>query len=157
MPVISREEFEFIRSRLNSLKDIDFIHERLGLPTDMLLNILAKKITRDTTRRYYQVKKKTFVFLREWKKGKTIYRIAKEENFPPALMAMFLLEALGYSKKKVKAFIKDPSLIPDSRLRREVRNAVSKDFVYSPSSSESQSKNGKKAEDKISKWLDSKK
>ncbi len=154
MPVISLEEYEFLLSRLNDLHDVEFVHERTGYPFEMLLNILAKKITRNTLRNYYVVKKKSKILKQRWLLGESITFIAKKENFPPVLIASFIMSELGYSKRKIKEFIRNPELVEDKRLRLELEKAVQEDFVYSPASSEAQAKNGRRAEDFIAEWLD---
>jgi len=157
MVLLTTDEFEFILSRLSSPNDVELLHKRMNLPYDMLFNVLAKEITRFTTRNFYKVKAKAPVFVKRWHKEDSFYKIAKSENFPPILLAGFILENLGYSKKQVKMMIKDPDSVADKRIRKELKSAAKKDFVYSPSSSENQMKNGKRAEDGIGVWLDSKK
>ncbi len=156
MVVLSKDEYDFIYSRLNSPSDVELMHNKMGFPFNMLFNILAKKITRNTLRSYYVVKKDAKKLYREWKKGKTIYQLSKKYNFPPVLMANFILNEAGYSKKFLKQALKDTSLFEDKRVKREVEKCIEKDFVYSPASSESQARNGKSAESEIALWLKSK-
>ncbi len=156
MVVLTKEEYEFVYSRLNSPADVELMHNKMGFPFNMLYNILAKKITRSTLRNFYVIKKKSKSLHREWKRGKTIYQIAKEHRFPPVLMADFILVEEGYSKKFLKKALKDTSLFEDKRVKREVEKCIEKDFVYSPASSESQASNGKSAEAEIALWLKSK-
>ncbi|MFH0987181.1 MAG: TPD domain-containing protein [Candidatus Micrarchaeota archaeon] len=153
MVVVSKDEFDFIYSRLNSPNDIDLLHERMSLPKDMLINVLAKKITRRTTRDFYRVKDSAKYYLGVWKKGKTICQIADHIRFSPVLLSGFLFGD-KMSKKSWRDILKDPSLAKGARLQKEVKEAVTADFVYSPRSNEQQSKNGKRSEGGIEKWLD---
>jgi hypothetical protein len=157
MVVLRQEEYDFIFERLSTVDDVELLHKRLGLPKELLFNILGKKIVRDTTRRFYLVKKKSKHLLNDWKGGKTILDIARELKFPPALLTSFILEQKRYSKKRIKEVMKDPDAINNSRLSKEAKEAIKYDIAYSPKSSETQSKNGKMAESNIAKWLSSNK
>ena len=156
MVVLTKEEYEFVYSRLNSPADVELMHNKMGFPFNMLFNILAKKITRSTLKNFYVIKKKSKLLHREWKKGKTFYQIAKQYEFPPVLMAEFILQEDGFSKKFLKKALRDTSLFKDKRIKKELEKCIEKDFVYSPASSESQAKNGKSAESEIALWLKSK-
>jgi hypothetical protein len=154
MVLMLSDEFYFIYKRLNSPKDAEMLHDRMDLPFDMLFNVLAKKITRDTTRNFYKIKANSAHYLKEWKKGESFAKIAKRENFPAVLMATFILEKAGVSKKRIKEMVKNPEVSTDKRVERELKEAEEEDFVYSPKSSEHQQKNGKRSEGGIKEWLD---
>lgn len=157
MVLLTREEYAFIYGRLKKQEDVELLHKRMGLPKDLLFNVLGKKIVRDATKRFYAIKHKSEKLRKRWKRGESIVDIADDFNFPPALMASFIMEAEGFSKKKVKIYIKNPHDLFDVRLRRDVKEALEEDFAYSPSATEIQAKNGKIAEKKIEDWLKKKK
>lgn len=157
MVVLKQEEYDFIFDRLQTPKDVDLLHTRLGLPKELLFNILGKKIVRDTTKRFYLVKRKSKQLYNDWKKGATILQIAETLKFPPALLATFLMEEKRFSKMKIRDAMRNPEKLNDARLAKELREAIDNDIAYSPRSSETQSKNGKMAESGIAKWLNANK
>lgn len=156
MVVLSKDEYDFIYARLNSPSDVELMHNKMGFPFNMLFNILAKKVTRNTLKNYYIIKKDSRKLFKFWREGKTILQLAKKYNFPPVLMASFILQEAGYSKKFLKSALREPSLFNDKRIEKEIKRAIEKDFVYSPASSESQARNGNSAENEIAIWLKSK-
>ena len=85
MPVLTKEEYNFLYSRLNSPKDVELIHNRMGYPYNMLFNVLAKKVTRDTLKRFYVIKGKSKYLLRLWKQNNSFLQIAKKYSFSPVL------------------------------------------------------------------------
>ena len=147
-------EYNFIKDRLNSPKDVDFILEKMGYEKKMLFNILARKIVRKVMRDYYKVKKHSKKLLSKWKKGKTFIQLAEEYDFAPVIMSMFILAEKGWSKKEFQRILKDPDQIKDERIKKELKKVTEKDFVYSPRSIERQTKNGRNGENKMQKWLD---
>lgn len=150
---MKREEYEFIYDRLNKPVDVEKLNKRMGLSRDLLFNILGKKIVRDATKRYYIIKRKAGAMFQRWRKGESLCMIAKSIDFPPVLTASFVLQKKGISKKRLNKMLKDPGNISDWRLKKEVREVLREDFVYSPWAHEVQAKNGKETEEKIKKWL----
>lgn len=146
-------EYEFIKSRLNEPKDVEFLQKQMGLSKDMLYNILGRKIVRRVMRDFYKIKKKESLLLRRWLKGESFVDIAEDINFPPVLTASFILQKKGFTKKGVQRFITNPDLIGNQRMKREMKQVVKKDFIYSPWANEIQGDNGRKGEERILKWL----
>ncbi len=148
-----RAEFEFICERLNSPKDAEKLHERMGYPFDMLFNILAKKIVRKTMRDFYRVKAKEALLVKRWNAGESILEIAKSMEFPPVLMAVFIFSKKGMAKTRVREMLCEPDKIRDPRVKKEIKAALEADFVYSPVSSSRQADNGRRGEGKLDVWL----
>lgn len=153
MVLLEKEEFDFIYERLNCKEDVHLLHERMGLPEDMLFNILGRKKVRSVIRNYYKVKPKTKYYIREWKKGTSIVAMAESIGFSPVILAKFMMAELGFTKKEINRFMLEPDAIPDNHFRKDLKEAVEKDFIYSPWANEMQGKNGKHAEGEINKWL----
>lgn len=153
MTILTQEEYDFIFNRLKGVEDVELLHKRLGLPKDLLFNILGKKIVRDTTKRFYLVKRKSRMLLGEWKRGISFTEIARELNFPPVLMANFILEEKRISKNRIRDYMRNPDAVRDDRLRKELKEALKNEIAYSPNAGEIQAKNGKNAEKKIEVWL----
>lgn len=146
-------EYEFIKSRLNEPKDVEFLHKKMGLSKDLLYNILGRKIVRGVMRDFYKIKDKEGMLLKRWLKGESFIKIAKSIHFPPVLTASFILQKKGFTKRGVQRFITNPNLIGNNRMRKEMKEAVKEDFIYSPWATEIQGLNGKKAEEEINRWL----
>lgn len=150
---MKREEYEFIYERLNEPADVKKLHERMGVSRNLLFNILGKKIVRDATKRYYIIKRKSEKMFYEWRRGKSLRKIAKSVNFPSMLTAFFILHKKGISRKRFNKMVKDPASIRNQRVRKEIGEVIREDFVYSPWAHKLQAKNGKETEDKIERWL----
>lgn len=147
------EEYLFIMERLNTPVDIKLLHERLGLPEDMLYNMLARKIVRKVLKTFHIIKAKQKTLLRNWKAGNSFIEIAKDIDFPPVLTAGFILEELGYGKKRFQDALRKPEALSDPRLRRELDEVSKNDFVYSPHAGEMQRAHGVAAEEELLKWV----
>jgi len=152
--ILEKEEFDFIYERLNRKEDIDLLSARMGLPKDMLFNILGRKIVRKVMRDYYKVKPKAKYYLKEWRNGSSILSMAESTNFSPVILAKFILSEMGFNKKEINRMLLNPDSIEEKRLRKEIREVIKEDFVYSPWAAEIQNKNGKAAENEIKKWLE---
>ena len=153
MVLLEKEEFDFIYERLNRKEDVSLLHMRMGLPEDMLFNILARKVVRNVMRSYYKVKPKSKYYLREWRKGTSIQAMADSIGFSSVILSKFIMGEMGMTKKEINAMLINPDSARDRRLRDDLKEAAEKDFVYSPWATEMQGKNGKKAEGEINKWL----
>ena len=147
-------EYNFIKSRLNEPKDVDFISEMMGYKKNMLFNILARKIVRKVMRDYYKIKRMSKRLLNMWNKGKTFSQLAKGFDFSPVIMALFILQEKGWRKKEFQELLKNPNKIENKKIKEEIKEALEKDFVYSPKSVDRQVINGREGEDKMQKWLD---
>ena len=146
-------EYEFIKSRLNDPRDVKFLNKKMNLPEDMLYNILGRKIVRRVMKDFYKVKRKEGLLLKRWIKGESFVKIAKSIHFPPVLTASFILQRKGFTKRGVQRFINNPDLIGSSRIRKEMKQAVKEDFVYSPWATEIQAENGRNAEKELLNWV----
>jgi len=153
---MDRAEYEFIFRRLNSEKDIDSLHKKAGYSKDLLYNILAKKIVRNTLKFYYPIKHKIDYYYGQWHRGESISKIAEELNFSPILFASFILQKKGVPRKVFNEMLREPSKIQDPRLKKELDQCVKEDFIYSPWAYDIQKKNGIDGEKKAADWLDKK-
>jgi hypothetical protein len=155
---MDRNEYEFIVQRLRNERDIDSMHKKAGYSKDMLYNILAKKIVRNTLKKFYPIQHKIDFYYGRWMKGESIIKIANELEFSPILFASFLLiKKRGWSRKQFNDSLRDVRLIQDQRVRKEIEECIKEDFVYSPWAYDIQKKNGENGEKKGADWLDKKK
>jgi len=155
---MDRAEYEFIVQRLRGEKDIDSMHKKAGYPTDMLYNILAKKIVRNTLKKFYPIQAKLELYYRRWLKGESFVKIADELEFSPILFASFILmKKKGFGRKQFNDMLRDTKLIHDLRIKNEIEECIKVDFVYSPWAYDIQKKNGEEGERRGAEWLDKRK
>ena len=155
---MDRAEYEFLVQRLGSEKDIDSLHKKAGYSKDMLYNILAKKIVRNTLKKFYPIQHKLEFYYRRWLKGESFVKIANELEFSPILFASFILiKKKGIGRKQFNEALRDTKLIRDPRVKKEIEECIKEDFVYSPWAYDIQKKNGEEGERRGAEWLDKKK
>ena len=85
------EEFKWLFNNLRNPGDIKRLARR-GYDRELLLVIYNQKIVRTSTRMFYEVKNRSKSLLRRWKRGKSFIDIAREERFPPVLVANLILK-----------------------------------------------------------------
>jgi hypothetical protein len=151
---MNTQEYNQLAKQLNFPSDIGKLARDVNLNREMLLIIYTQRVTRDSTRRYYQVKNRARQLLADWKKGATLVQIARKELFPPVLLSLILLQQDGMPRKEFWNYIKDPKSAPDKRLKKELFDVVREDIIYSPAGMEVQYQRGKKGEARLCEWLD---
>ena len=147
-------KYNRLLSRLNGKDDIKKVAREEKLDPEFLKVILSQKIVRNTKRNYYEVKKKAPQLLGEWIHGKRFTELAHKEGFPPVLTASLMLQHTGITKKQFKNYIANPSAIDDLRLRKELKEAVEDELIYSPEGTAAQHGRGKDVEWMVKKYLD---
>ncbi len=142
-----------ILRRLESPEDVGRLSSEFSVPEAVLEEILTQKIVENTRINFLSLTSKEKELLEDWQSGKSILEMSEELGFMPVLVARELLKALGLSKFAVKQKIKNPETIEDERLRREVKEALSEDFVFSPEAHELQEEKSRLGEKIIERWL----
>ena len=148
------EYYKNIYSRLKTPRDIDRLVDELKVDRELLLVMYTQRTVRDATRRYYIVKKDIDRLVKEWKKGATIYKLARRINFPPVLLGLMLSPEINVTRKQYWKYLRDPKSCPNKRLRRELKHVAEADIIYSPKGSQIQTERGKWGEAKLQDWLD---
>ena len=83
--------------------------------------------------------------------------LALQVDFPPILLANFLMLKMRFSKKRTKEIMKNTNLVKkNSRLKEELDEIIGRDELYTPRSHDKQSAEGNRREDLIGEWLDEK-
>jgi len=147
-------EFEEIYLQLNTLSDVKKIAKKRRLPQDMLTVLFSQKIVRETTKRHHIIKKKAHQLLSEWRKGKTLLMLSKKMNYAPGMTTSIILQEMGYTRKKVRDILKNPSDAEDYRISSELEEVLENELVYSPQGAQEQTLRGKMVEERVGKWLD---
>jgi hypothetical protein len=151
---MKHSEYMELYRKLSTPEDIDFLAENFGYGKELLLVIYTQRITRDATKRFYRVKDQAKRLLRMWQDGQTFVQIARKYDFPPVLTAMMILEQRKVSRKQFWKLVSDPGLTKDTRLRRDLQQALKEDIVYSPAGVETQYTRGRWGEKKLFDWLE---
>jgi hypothetical protein len=152
--VLSQEVYETVLTRLHRYADIEPLAEELRLDPEMLLVIYTQKVTRDATRRYYLLKGRSRKLYQQWRSGKPLMRISAENRYPPVLTAFIVLLEGELSRKEFWRVVANPDRIPDARLRREIKEIVRADPIYSTDGNEVQVRRGREGERRLQEWLD---
>ena len=147
------EDYKKLYRRLNGVKDVDILCKEYQMTKDALFNILSQKIVRNATARYYGVKRYGRDLVHEWLNGKSFLEIANRINFPPVLTASIILQQYGISKKRFWKYLTHLELVPDKRLKKELKEVSENDFCYSPRAMVSQRERGNTVEDTVKEWL----
>lgn len=150
------EDYRDIYSRLKTPRDIDRLVDELKIDRELLLVMYTQRTVRDATRRYYIVKKDIAKLVREWRKGTTIYKLARRINFPPVLLGLMLAPEINVTRKQYWKYLRDPNTCPNKRLKKELKHLAEADIIYSPKGSQVQTERGKWGEGLLQDWLDRK-
>jgi hypothetical protein len=143
-----------ILRKLKTSEDIPYLEKKLGVESPVLFMILVQKTVEETRGgRFHKVKAGSPGLLERWRGGEGILEMARRTKFPPVLLASFIMEEMGFGKKTIKRMVKNPEQIRETRLRREVQEAVEMDFVYSPWAHRLQEERAAMGERIIKNWL----
>jgi len=151
---MKRTTFFKLYDRLNTVKDIPKTSRKFRIPEDVLYSIYSQKVVRKTKRDFYLIQRQSDAMLREWKNGKSLLCIAEERMFSPVLTSSFILKNDGFTKRQFRELLNDPESIKQKRIRKEIKEVLDADIIYSPQGIENQKKRGVFCEDQIQEWLD---
>ncbi|UCC92697.1 MAG: TPD domain-containing protein [Thermoplasmata archaeon] len=153
-PVITPERYEELVEGLQRYSDIARLAGETGIEEEALLVIYTQKVTRDATRRYYRIKSRAGKYYHQWRSGKPLMKFARENRFPPILTALIILLEGDVTRKGFWRMVENPGRVPDARLRREIKEIVKGDPIYSPRGAEVQAERGRHGEERLQAWLD---
>lgn len=136
---------------------VEEVAKKLNQPYDSTRAIRSQYLQRKSIKNHYKVKDKAGLYYKEWQKGKSIAEIALDVDFPPVLLANFLMLKMRFSKKRTKEIMKNTNLVKkNKRLKDELDEILGRDELYTLRSHDKQSAEGNRREDKIADWLDKK-
>ena len=81
---------------------VEEVAAKLDQPYDATRAIRSQYLQRKSIRNHYKVKDKAGLHYNTWKDGRSISEIALDVDFPPILLANFLMLKMRYSKKRTK-------------------------------------------------------
>lgn len=149
------EDYKSVYESLNDPADIKRLAAKLNLDEELLTVIYTQRTVRETTKKFYKVKRDADRMVREWKNGSSILSISRKWRFPPILTGLMLFQQLGFSKKQFWKYVREPEKIEKARTRKEIVEITKADIVYSPAAAESQCKRGIWGETMLREWLNS--
>ncbi|MGI0155824.1 MAG: hypothetical protein ACREDE_06790, partial [Thermoplasmata archaeon] len=129
---MDRATYQRLLDTLVTYDDVHRVAHAEHFDEELLFVIHTHRVTRDATRRFYVVKRQMPRIANQWRHGTRMLEIAREWNFPPVLLGQQLLQELQLPRKKIWSFFLDPATAPDERLRREIRELLEHDLIYSP-------------------------
>lgn len=150
---MEKTTYQQIYLRLKSPKHIQEISQEFSICPGIIFNILHQKIVHNVRKNHRKIVQKAPLLAKSWRKGNTFLEIACQNDFPPVLIASILLKEMGYKSKSV---IKNPEIVQNGRLRKEIIQAIENDFSYSPAAQVIQRSYGRMGEEFIYKWLKAK-
>jgi hypothetical protein len=151
---MDRTTYKRLYDSLITVEDVKRIAAGEGFDEELLFVIHTHRVTRDATRRFYVVKRQMPRLAAQWRRGRRMLDIAREWNFPPVLTGQLMLQELKVPRKRIWGSFLDPHTAPDERLRREIRELLDHDLIYSPLGMELQRERGRKGEARLYTWLE---
>lgn len=148
-----RSVYETVFGGLGFDSDLGGLSVRYGVDLDALKAILHQKIVRETMHNHHKIKKQANKISRQWQDGETINSLSQKLNYPPVMTAWLILETKGIQRSHFKGILRNPNVIKDPRLRREVSEAVRQDMVYSPNAISGQMERSRMVEETVRNWL----
>src|SRR5207237_10891604 len=119
----------------------------------LVLVTYARRVVRDTTKKFYRVKAQARRLAFMWQNGTSLLEIARRFDCPAILTALRVLEQRRISRKNFWKMINDIDSVKDRRLRRELDEVNRADIVYSPGGTARQYARGRWGEAKLHTWL----
>jgi hypothetical protein len=146
-------EYNSILKRLNKQSDIQKLAGKTEYSKDLLLVLYSQKIVTNATKKYHKIKYLAPKYHTQWENGKTFLEIAEMIEFPPVLTGLLILKEEGVSRKMYRKYLNDLDLVEDERLKKELKEVIDNDIVYSPDGNDIQAERGREGEKKIHEWL----
>jgi hypothetical protein len=151
---MKKSEFKLLCEQLNNQQDIEKLAKSTGINRELLLVLYTQKTVRIATKRFYKVKHRAKSLLKKWNEGQSLLSLSEELRFPPILTAYLILLENNITRKRFWELVKNYKSIKDNRLKREIKEIVENDIVYSPEGNEMQYERGKMGERRLCEWLD---
>ncbi|WP_202319087.1 TPD domain-containing protein [Archaeoglobus neptunius] len=123
---VSVNEFWRIRRELRTIRDIG----KMQYPRGMLHCILQQKKVESVKRKYHTFADKIPEIVDFWERNKSF---PKWLTLPPVMKIRLLMKGMGYSAKTINRALRDPeNTVEDEQLAEKIKDAVLRDYVYSP-------------------------
>ena len=110
-----------------------------AMTVDQALSLRSALLQQKTVYSHHKMKRNARTLARKYREGSTILELSREFDYAPMNIFRAVLEALGWSKNKIKESLRNPSSMKE-RERREFEAAEAADRVTSVDQSETQVK-----------------
>ena len=147
---MDKSNYKEIYILLEDIADIGPVARRFDIHPGIAYTILSQKIVSMVKSNFGNLKKSAPAQLSQWNRGKTIVEMARTKKIPATLMASLILKELDIPKKMA---FNSPARLQNSRLSREIIEALDTDHFFSPRAHSLQLEKGKLGEEIISLWL----
>ncbi|MFH1721478.1 MAG: TPD domain-containing protein [Candidatus Altiarchaeota archaeon] len=151
--MMNSRTYSDLYNQIESLEGLEGLSRKFEVDRETLEVIYTQKVIRETKQKYYSVQKKIKDLAGRWYDGESLFQISKSLDFSPVLTASIVLQSLGVGKKEVQAYMRDPSSISNLRIRSNIKECITHEFVYSPAGNRRQTDRGKRSEEAIKNWL----
>ena len=145
--------YHFFYESINSFEDIEKFSDKYNICSGTLSSIFNQKIVEDVKKSHYRFKRKEEKLVKEWNGGKTFSELSEKYNYPSTLISTLVLQNLGYGKREIKNYYKNPKLVENQRIKTELKESLNTDYFFSPRAHKLQEEKGKTGEKLISFWL----
>lgn len=135
--VVKRGDFGWL-----SDERVDEIAQSLGsegMNLDQALSLRSALLQQKTVYSHHRLRSKSNELARHYRSGTSIVELSKRYDFPPVNVFRAVLESMGWSKKRIKDSLRNPSSMKQ-RERDEFEAAEAADRVSSVDQSETQVK-----------------
>jgi hypothetical protein len=139
--------------QLNTPADVDRLAASTEHGRDLLLVIYSQKMVQITTKKYHKIKHLATRYHAQWKKGISFLEISNKLEFSPVLTGLLILKEENISRKMYRKMLNNLDEVKDQRLKKELKDVVANDIIYSPDGNEIQAERGRMGEERLSKWL----
>jgi len=145
--------YHFFHESINSFEDIEKFSEKYNVCCGTLSSIFNQKIVEDVKKSHFRFKRKEENIVKEWDSGKTFLELSKKYNYPSTLISTLILHNLGYGKREIRNYYKNPKTVENQRIKIELKESLDTDYFFSPRAHKLQEEKGKTGEKLISFWL----
>ncbi|MDD2439498.1 MAG: C15orf41 family protein [Methanosarcinaceae archaeon] len=151
---MDRQTYNQIYNSLWNFEDVFKISEKYSESQGAIATLLSQKVVTLARKNHRRIHGKDEELFFRWKKGLSILELSQKFRFPPTLMASLILKKAGISKKSINLLFRNPDMIQNKRLKREVKKALASDYFFSPRAHALQVRKGDLGEAILQKWLE---
>jgi len=151
--ILTMKQYKKIMDVIDSRTPEELIKE-FKITSQIAYSLYTQNIIKYVKKHHHKIKNISPQLYRSWRRGKTILKISKEKRFPPALIANFILTEHGMKKREIQQILMNPDLCPTRKLAQELKDALAKDRVYSPSLNDRRAIEGRRGEERLEDFLD---
>ena len=113
------EEYKRLFDGLNSKRDVEKFAEE-GYDPRLLGTLISQKFSRLAMKNNHRIKGKEDALVARWDNGTSFLDIGRRLEYPAFLCMRTILLRKGTDKKTFMAYVNDPELVKNKRMRMEI-------------------------------------